>query len=103
MAAAHAARHASNDVFIDLRTTLSLLCNNPEDWTIDMNAAMCLTTDIRRLEQYPLEYLFTLPQKSRLFLLVVVDANNHLLSGLAKHVKEQQSNGRITLSGREYY
>ena len=56
-----------------------------------------------RLDRYPLEYLFTLPQKSRLLLPVAVYANNCLLSGLGENVEEQQSNGRITLSGWEYY
>ena len=43
------------------RITRSSVAGEAEDWTIDMDAANCDVTQIRRLDRYSLEHILTIP------------------------------------------
>ena len=72
-----------------------------DDWVVDMDAANCSVSDIRRLSRYALEYIVTLPSKTTLLLLVNVDDTNPFLDKALK-VEETQRLGRTRISGRDY-
>ena len=68
-----------------------------------MDAADCEVTNIRRLDRYVLEHLFTLPRSTKLLLLVRVDDDDRHFKGRAAVVDEIQQLPRRFISGREYY
>ena len=74
-----------------------------DDWVVDTDAATCEVTDVRRLDRYPLEHIFTLPEKSKLLLLVAVEDDDRVFGGLGMKLDAKQLNGHITISGRKYY
>ena len=104
MAAANAAR--SDRIEEDSpvpRVTRSTTAVEEEDWTVDTDAAACKVTDVRRLDRYFLEHIFTLPEKSRLLMLVDVKDDHDLFGGIGAMIDAVQQNGTVTLGGREYY
>ena len=68
-----------------------------------MDAADCNVTDVRRLDRYCLEHIFSLGEKTNLLLLVSVDDDDALLRGTGAAVHDQQSNEQVLLGGRRYY
>ena len=68
-----------------------------------MDAAECRVTDTRRLDRYVLEYLFTLPRKTSLLLLVSVTADADLFGGRAAKADAVQKCPRKHVDGVEYY
>ena len=85
------------------RVTRSSAVVADNDWVVDTDAATCEVTDVRRLDRYPLEHIFTLASKLRLLLLVAVEDDDRVFAGLEMKVDAMQRNGRISISGREYY
>ena len=85
------------------RVTRSSSSAEGDDWVVDMDAAECKITNIRRLDRCCLEHLFSLEEKTNLLLLVAVDDDDALLKGTGAAVHDQQQNEIISLSGRRYY
>ena len=85
------------------RVTRSSAVPDDDDWVVDMDAAECNVTDIRRLDRYCLEQIFVLEEKTKLLLLVSVADDDTVLNGSGEAVSALQKNGTIKLSGREYY
>lgn len=59
-----------NDIASGEKVTRSSVAEEEVDWTIDMDAANCEVTQIRRLGRYLLEHIMTLPERKKLSLLV---------------------------------
>ena len=75
-----------------------------EDWTIDMDAANCEVSDIRRLDRYPIEQLLTQTNGSKLLLLVEVGEDNRgTEKNKYKKIAQAQNTPRKVISGREYH
>ena len=85
------------------RVTRSSSSGEGEDWVVDMDAAECKITNVRRLDRYCLEHIFTLEEKTNLLLLVAIDDDDSLLKGTGAAVHEQQQNEIISLDGRRHY
>ena len=100
---ARAGRHAGPEEESGARITRSSLPDEPEDWVVDMDAADCNVTDVRRLDRYCLEHIFSLAEKKNLLLLVCVDDDHALLRGKGAAAHEQQGNELVVLGGRRYY
>ena len=103
MSAAHSSRHAGGNCHTPPRVTRSSAAVADDDWVVDTDAATCEVTDVRRLDRYPLEHLFTLSEKTRLLLLVTVDNDDRVFGGIGMKVDAMQCNEQISLAGREYY
>ena len=103
MAAAHSVRHTIDDCRTPLRVTRSSTVVEDNDWVVDTDTATCKVTDVRRLDRYPLEHIFTLAEKSKLLLLVAVEDDDRVFGGLGMKLDATQLNGHITISGRKYY
>jgi len=68
---------------LDARTSLPFTrssVDDNEDWVQDTEAANCQVTDTQRLSSYSLEYLMTLPTRTRLLLLVCIDDDDKLFA-----------------------
>ena len=87
MAAAQAARYASDGPSPETRVTCSLSIVKPEDWIIDTAAAMCNVTAVWWLDRYSLKYLFTLPEKSCLLLLILMNEDDVILYRLCADIE----------------
>ena len=103
MAAAHAGRHGIISDPGDARLTRSTTALCDDDWMVDTDAAECRVTDVRRLDRYPLEHIFTLPERTHLLLLIAVDDDDRVFGGKANVVESLQNNGRVSLSGCSYF
>ena len=103
MALARASRHASPVEYLDpILPTRSLSAAIINNWLINMDAAKCEVTNVRRLNHYPLEHIITLPVKSNLLHLVAVEDNDNVCNGDTQLVDCSQNIGHITVSGYEY-
>ena len=89
---AHVQQHADPKEESRARITRSSLPNEPEDWAVDMDAADCKVADVRRLDQYCLEHIFSLGEKINFLLLVSVDDDDTLLRGTGAAAHGQQRN-----------
>ena len=85
------------------RVTRSSVAEEEEDWTVDMDAANGEVTQTRRLDRYSLEHILTLPERTKLLLLVQVSDDSKKFSGKGAKIDAFQNLDRKRISGREYY
>ena len=75
-----------------------------DDLLIDIDAADCRVDDVRRLDRYVLEHIFTLAPKSQLLLLVRRSNDAGAVGGkTAAKVDAVQKLPRKLIYGHEYY
>ena len=71
-------------------TLRSDVSDDADDWVLDMDAATCAVTNVRRLDRYPIEMLLTLRRGTKLLLLVNVSDDAKLLLSKGAKVDELQ-------------
>ena len=74
-----------------------------DDWLVDVDAAECKVTDMRRLDRCPLEHIVTLPEKSSMLLLVKVEDDDNKFGGKAAAVHGVQGLKTRSISNHNYY
>ena len=89
--------HATPDKECQVRVTRYSAVNDGEDWVINMDAADCRITDIRYLDRYCLEHIFTLEEKTNVLLFASVDNDDTVTKGAGEAVHQHQGNKPIIL------
>jgi len=84
-------------------TLRSDVSDDADDWVLDMDAATCAVTNVRRLDRYPIEMLLTLRRGTKLLLLVNVSDDAKLLLSKGAKVDELQRLPKRIIAGREYF
>ena len=74
-----------------------------DKWMLDEEAFTMETTERRRLSRVPLEHVCIAEEKTKLLLLVSVDADSKVLKGKASNIELLQGHDLTRISGREYY
>ena len=74
-----------------------------DKWMLDEEAFTMETTERRRLSRVPLEHVCIAEEKTKLLLLVSVDADSKVLKGKASKIELLQGHDLTRISGREYY